>query len=76
MTEYQKTYRLDRLYHQFLKPRSIPMDRLPFFVSKLYEHGFIEVFNAPFSDTERYSPTEKLLRRQDRDELFKLIGSL
>ena len=77
MNPLNRTFRLDRLYHQFLKPKGIPLDKLPFLVSKLYEAGFIEVFhenNDP--DSERYFETEKLTSREHRDDLFKIIQEL
>lgn len=77
MSPYQRTFKLDRLYNQFLKLKGIPRDRLPFLVSKLYEHGFIELVRSDHApDLERYSETAKLTSRQHRDELFKLIEGL
>lgn len=74
---HQKTFRIDRLYHQFLKPKGIAMEKLPFLVSQLYEAEFIEVFRDPKDpDLERYLETEKLTSRKHRDELFKIIQGL
>ena len=70
-----RTFRLDRLYHQFLKPKSIKLEKLPLFVTKLYESGFIDLYHN-FGDDERYSETEKLTSRNNRDELFKIIEGL
>ena len=73
----QRTFRLDKLYNQFLKPKGIAATQLPFLVSKLYEAGFIQVFSDTRDvDLERYSETEKLTSRKHRDELFKIIGGL
>jgi hypothetical protein len=75
--KHTRTFRLDKLYNQFLKTKGIPLDKLPFLVSKLYEHGFITLThdrNDP--DLERYSENEKLTSRLHRDELFKIIGGL
>ena len=74
-SQHDRTFRLDRLYFQFLKPKSIPLEKLPLLVTKLYEAGFIEL-NHNFGDTERYSENEKLTNRQHRDELFKIIEGL
>ncbi len=75
-SQHDRTFRLDRLYHQFLKPKNIELEKLPLFVTKLYESGFIEIFRYPTSELERYSETEKLANRQNRDELFKIIEGL
>jgi hypothetical protein len=81
MSQLNRTFKLDRLYHQFLKPKGIELLQLPFLVSKLYEAGFIEVWRDGYdhktdSYIERYSETEKLTSRQHRDELFKIIQGL
>lgn len=75
MNIHQRTFRLDRLYHQLLKPKGIELEKLPLFVTKLYESGFIELYHH-FGDDERYSETEKLTSRNNRDELFKIIEGL
>ena len=69
-----QTYRLDRLYHMFLKPKDVPIEQLGEFVARMYEAGFIEVFQSrEIPDGERYAETEKLTSRQHRDELFSII---
>lgn len=74
---YKRTFALSRLYHQFLKPEQIPLEKLHFLDAALYDHGFIEILRSETNpDDERYSETEKLTSRQHRDELFKLIGRL
>lgn len=74
-SQHDRTFRLDRLYHQLLKPKGIELEKLPLLVTKLYESGFIELYHS-FGDDERYSETEKLTNRQNRDELFKIIHEL
>lgn len=74
-SQHDRTFRLDRLYFQFLKPKSIELEKLPLLVTKLYESGFIELYHH-FGDDERYTETEKLTNRQNRDELFKIIQEL
>jgi DNA-binding transcriptional ArsR family regulator len=75
--KHTRTFRLDKLYNQFLKPKNIPLEQLPFLISKLYEAGFITVVrDSQDPDLERYSETEKLTSRQHRDELFKIIERL
>jgi hypothetical protein len=67
-----RTFKLERLYHQFLQPKKMPdwlVDRL---AEKLCSAGFIHYEG----DGDRYSETEKLLSREHRDELFKLIEGL
>lgn len=71
------TYRIDRLYHKFLKPEGISIEKLHFLATELFEHGFIELLRSEDDpDLERYFETEKLTSRQHRDELFKIIGGL
>lgn len=67
----KRTYNLERLYHQFMRPLGIPNDRLPFLVTRLYDAGFIEVFHT--DSGERYSENEKLKNKKHTKELFKLI---
>ena len=72
-----RTFRLDRLYHQFLKPHDLSLDHLPILVSKLFEHEFIDLFQVDVgSDEERYSETDKLSSKKHKKELFNLIRSL
>lgn len=74
-SQHDRTFRTDRLYHQLLKPKGIELEKLPLLVTKLYESGFIELYHS-FGDDERYSETEKLTNRKNRDELFKIIQGL
>lgn len=74
---HERTYSLEKLYHKFLKQKNIPIEKLPIFVSKLYQAGFIDVFRSPEDpDVERYSETEKLRDRRHADELFSIVQSL
>lgn len=75
--EHQRTFKLDRLYHQFLKPKGIDASKLSELVDQLYQAGFIQLMpNDANSPEPRYSETEKLTGREHRDELFKLIQGL
>ncbi len=76
---FSRSYRLDTLYHKFLKPKNIPIDRLEEFAVSLWESRFIDFIpnkdvNNP--NIERYEETEKMLLRQNQDELFKIVRSL
>lgn len=74
--KYSRTFSTSKLYHKFLKPENIPLEKLPFLVSKLFEANFIELYhNADFS-AERYSENEKLISKTHKDELFKIVQSL
>jgi hypothetical protein len=74
----QRTFMLGKLYFQFLRPKGIPIQQLPFLVTKLYEAEFIVVYasNGALLEDERYTETPKLLSGENRDELFKIIESL
>lgn len=71
-SQHDRTFRLDRLYFQFLKPKGIELDKLMNFQVLMIEHGFINMESC----LKRYTETEKLTSRQHRDELFKIIGGL
>lgn len=64
---YAKTFRIDKLYHKFLKPKGIPTSFIESLASRLQNHGFILV------QDDRYQETDKLTSREHRDELFKII---
>lgn len=68
-SQHDRTFRIDRLYFQFLKPKGISIDRLSDFQIEMIEQGFINMEPC----LERYSETLKLTGRQHRDELFKII---
>lgn len=70
--EFKRTFKVDTLYHKFLKARNVPLEYLSELVLKLEEQKFIELIGSG----ERYSELEKLISRQNRDELFKLIYSI
>lgn len=77
--KHDRTFRIDRLYHKFLKPKNIPIEKLHDLIQLLDSSGFIElVLQHDEIDTasDRYIETEKLTSRQHRDELFKLIQGL
>lgn len=76
MNTHQRTFRLDRLYFQFLKPQGIGMNALPRLISTLYEARFIDLYADKDLETERYVELPKLLNRQHKDELFKIIQKL
>jgi hypothetical protein len=72
-----KKFNTNRLYHQFLKPVGIDIDRLNLFTSLMYESGFIDLYHSETElYIERYVELEKLTSRGHRDELFKLIQKL
>lgn len=75
---FSRSYRLDTLHHKFLKPKSIPIDRLEEFAVALWEAKFIDF--VPNKDQrnpniERYADTDKMTSREHRDELFKIVES-
>jgi len=72
----QRTFSLDKLFYQF-KKQGITRDNFDFFVTKMYEARFIDVFQDPLiPNVERYTELEKLTSFQNKDELFKLIEEL
>jgi hypothetical protein len=68
MSDFKRTFRLDRLYHQFLKPRGLCQADAHVLAHALTREGFIEMVDA-----DRYSETEKLTSRMHRDELFRTV---
>jgi len=72
----QRTFSLDKLFYQF-KKQGITRDNFDFFVTKMYEARFIDVFQDPLiPNVERYTELEKLTSFKNKDELFKLIEEL
>lgn len=71
-SQHNRTFRIDRLYFQFLKPKGLSIELLHELQTLMIEHGFITMEDG----LERYIETEKLTSRQHRDELFKLIRGL
>jgi len=75
--KHPRSFKLESLYHRFLKPKDIDISDLPRFVSMMYAAGFIDLYHDNEDpDVERYVELEKLTSREHRDELFKLIQSL
>ena len=75
--QHDRTFKMDRLYFQFLKPKGIHRDNLFELFDSLYQSGFIQIAPDDAGTNEtRYIETEKLTSRQHRDELFKLIEGL
>jgi len=66
--EFDRTFRLDRLYHRFLKTRDMPIECLDEFATTLQLGGFIELL-----PDDRYQETPKLTGRANKKEFFKLI---
>ena len=75
--KHDRTFKMDRLYFQFLKPKGIHRDKLFELFDLLYQSGFMQIVPDDAGTNEaRYIETEKLTSRQHRDELFKLIQGL
>jgi len=75
--QHDRTFKMDRLYFQFLKPKGIHRDKLFELFDSLYQSGFIQIVpdDARTNET-RYIETEKLTSRNNSDELFKIIEGL
>ncbi len=77
--KHQRTFRLDKLWHGFLKPHGVEFDRLNEFAEALESQGFIETRQPnEKSNHSRYVELEPLKRmnRNDRNEVFKIIFKL
>lgn len=70
--QYDRTFRIDRLYHRFLRRQRISYEALGALSVLLEVRGFIKVT----ADKERYSETEKLLSGEHKKELFKILQKL
>lgn len=71
-----RTFRTDKLYHQFLKPAGVPLECLTDFVTELHCEGFIVPIPPEGEDASwRYYETKKLTSGDYKDDLFKLIGT-
>lgn len=68
-----RTYKLERLFHQLLKPRGIPSSELPFVIIELENSGFIETLIDANKEVTRYIETPKLVSGLARKELFKIL---
>ena len=66
---FERTYRIDRLFHKFLKSKGVSAQHLGYLSYLLESFGFIRV--SP--DKERYIETEKLTSGKNRETLFKII---
>lgn len=70
----KRTFSLERVYHQLMKSRQVPREKLADVVSLLVERGFIELVLPEHEDGElRYSENEKLTSGENKKELFKLL---
>jgi len=67
----KRTFNIERVYHQLMKSRDVPREKLSDVVSALASHDFIEL-HLQGKDI-RYSENEKLTDRQHKRELFKLL---
>lgn len=67
-----RTYKLAKLYHQFLSPHNIygdkPREEL---IQALLESNFINI-----AQNNRYSESNKLIRGEHKNELFKIINKI
>lgn len=73
---FERTFALTRLYHQFLKPKRVDASALSDLVTRLYEARFIDLYTREENSgtvVERYIELPKLTEREHRDELFKLV---
>jgi hypothetical protein len=68
--EYSRTFRVDRLYHQFIKPRSLSID-VNTLASDLHIRGFIKLLTY-----DRYLETAKLTERKHNKELYAYLATL
>lgn len=72
MTPYKRTYRIDKLYHQFLKPKGLGYNRLLDLLDGLTRADFIEVD----ASTARYTENDKMTDGKHRKELFDIVRRL
>lgn len=68
MSNFKRTFRKDRLYFRYLKPKRVGLQYLDDFAMLLEAKGFIDLLPG-----DRYQETDKLTDRKDNQELFKLI---
>lgn len=71
---YKKKYRIDKLYHRFLRPKGIGLDKLTALYFALSEAHFIELHES--ESGLKFTETNKLLDRKNAKELFKIIQKL
>lgn len=70
----KRTFTIERIYHQLMKSRNVPREKLARVVSELSSQGFIELDID--GHLVRYSETEKLSGHQNKKELFKLLEKI
>lgn len=68
MSNFKRTFRIDRLFYKYLKPKRVGKQYLNDFAMLLEAHGFIDLLPG-----DRYQETEKLTGRDNNQELFKLV---
>lgn len=71
LMEYLRSFRLDKLYHQFLKPQGLSIELIEPLAKALESSNFIEL-----QDNDRYCALDKLTQGKNRPELFKIIQKL
>lgn len=75
--KHARTFRIDRLYHKFLKPQGMSSDLVGILATRLQDHDFIAIhWDDERLLGDRYEETEKLTNRKNKDELFKLINEI
>ena len=65
-----------QLYHQFLKPIGLSAQYTQELAQKLATHEFITAYMDDELTIVSYKETDKLVSRQYRDELFKIVHDL
>jgi len=68
MSNFKRTFRIDRLYHRYLRPRQVGLKYLNDFAMLLEAKGFILLL-----ENDRYSETSKLNNQTNNKELFALV---
>ena len=70
--KHARTFRIDRLYHRFLKPQGISIKNLGAFIVILEAMSFIKT-NL---EKDRYEETPRLSEGESKKDLFKIIQKL
>ena len=68
MNEHRRTFRIDKLYHAFLKLKGAPKSSTYRLAETLQAKGFIDLLPG-----DRYSETDKMTLRQNQNELFRTV---